>query len=103
MLHLYEQAPALLKQGIWVVCTDEKTCIQARSAEQASRPAVPGHPVYQSPRYIRHGVLNLMGALSVADGRVYGQCHARKRFIDFRAFLETIIVAEAHHRGVRDP
>jgi len=101
VLHIYEQAPALLKQGIWVVCTDEKTCIQAREAEQAPRPAVPEHPVYQSPRYTRHGVLNLMSALSVADGRVYGQCHTRKRFTDFRTFLETIIVAEANRRGVQ--
>jgi len=69
-----------------VVCTDEKTCIQAREAEQAPRPAVPRHPMYQSPRYTRHGTLNLMGALSVADGRVYGQCHERKRFADFRTF-----------------
>src|SRR5260221_5009323 len=55
VLQLYEHAGALLQQGIWVVCTDEKTSIQARQAEQAPRPAVPKHPVYQSPRYNRHG------------------------------------------------
>ncbi len=42
-----------------------------------------------------------MAALSVADGLVYGQCHTRKRFIDFRSFLETVVVAEAHRRGVQ--
>ena len=42
-----------------------------------------------------------MAAFSVADGLVYGQCHPRKRFIDFRAFLETVVVAEAHRRGVQ--
>jgi len=101
VLHLYEQATSLLKQGIWVVCTDEKTCIQAREAEQAPRPAIHQHPVYQSPRYRRHGVLHLMAALSVADGLIYGQCHPRKRFIDFRSFLETVVVAEAKRRGVQ--
>lgn len=30
VLRLYEQAVALLQQGIWVVCVDEKTSIQAR-------------------------------------------------------------------------
>src|SRR5712691_4293156 len=30
VLQLYEQATALLEQGIWVVCADEKTSIQAR-------------------------------------------------------------------------
>jgi transposase len=101
VLRLYEQAAALLEQGIWVVCTDEKTSIQAREAEQAPRPAIKGHPVYQSPRYKRQGALHLMAALSVADGLVYGQCHPRKRFVDFRSFLETVVVAEAHHRGVQ--
>jgi hypothetical protein len=101
VLHLYERAAALFREGIWVVCTDEKTCIQAREAEQAPRPAIHQHPVYQSPHYHRHGTLNLMGALSVVDGHVYGQCYARKRFIDFRAFLETILVVEANRRGVQ--
>jgi transposase len=101
VLQLYEHASTLLEQGIWIVCTDEKTCIQAREAEQAPRPAIRKHPVYQSPRYHRHGVLHLMAALSVADGLVYGQCHTRKRFIDFRSFLETVVVAEAHRRGVQ--
>jgi transposase len=45
--------------------------------------------------------VNLMAALSVADGLVYGQCHTRKRFIDFRSFLETALVAEAQRRGVQ--
>jgi len=101
VLQLYEHATALLKQGIWVVCADEKTSIQAREAEQAPRPAIPKHPVYQSPRYIRRGALQLMAALSVADGLVYGQCHPRKRFVDFRCFLETVLLVEAQRRRVQ--
>jgi hypothetical protein len=42
-----------------------------------------------------------MGALSVTDGQVYGQCFARKRVIDFRAFLETSILPEAYRREVQ--
>jgi hypothetical protein len=42
-----------------------------------------------------------MAALSVADGLVYGQCHTRKRFEDFRIFLETIVLPEARTRGVK--
>jgi hypothetical protein len=89
------------KQGIWVICADEKTSIQARQAEQAPHPVIRKHPIYQSPCYRRHGTLHLMAVLSVADGLVYGQCHTRKRFIDFRFFLETVVVAEAHRRGVQ--
>jgi len=101
VLRLYEHALSLLQEGTWVICADEKTSIQAREAEQAPRPAIQDHPVYQSPRYYRRGAVNLMAALSVADGLVYGQCHARKRFVDFRCFLETVVVPEAERRGVR--
>jgi transposase len=101
VLRLYERAQSFLQEGTWVVCADEKTSIQAREAEQAPRPAIQNHPVYQSPRYHRHGAVNLMAALSVADGLVYGQCYARKRFVDFRTFLETIVLPEAKNRGVQ--
>jgi DDE superfamily endonuclease/Homeodomain-like domain len=101
VLQLYEQAATLLEQGVWVVCADEKTSIQAREAEQAPRPAIPKRPVYQSPRYKRQGALQLMAALSVADGLVYGQCHPRKRFVDFRCFLETVLLVEAQRRHVQ--
>jgi hypothetical protein len=101
VLQLYEQATSFLKEGIWVICVDEKTSIQARQAEQQPRPAIRKHPVYQSPRYLRHGALHLMAALSVADGLIYGQCSPRKRFIDFRSFLETVVVVEARRRQVQ--
>jgi hypothetical protein len=97
VLHLYEHATSLLEQGIWVVCVDEKTSIQARQAEQSPRPAIRKHPVYQSPRYHRRGAVHLMAALSVADGRIYGQCHPRKRFVDFRFFLETALCLFEHN------
>ena len=101
VLQLYEQATSLLQQGIWVVCMDEKTSIQARQAEQAPRPAIQKQSVYQSPRYRRHGALHLMAALSVADGLIYGQCYQRKRFVDFRSFVEKVIMAEAHRRRIQ--
>lgn len=100
ILHLYENAQNLLKEGVWVVCTDEKTSIQARERE-STLPAEPGHPVQVSPRYRRHGALQLFAALSVADGRVYGQCRERKRFLDFQAFLQEVVFPEALQRGVR--
>jgi transposase len=100
VLRLYEHAQSLLQEGVWVVCVDEKTSIQAREAEQAPRPAGRLHPVSQSPRYHRRGALHLMAALSVADGIIYGQCHPRKRFLDFAAFLQAILIAEALRRKI---
>lgn len=100
VLRLYERAQALLTQGIWVVCVDEKTSIQARQRAPAPQPAQPGQPVHLSPRYKRQGALHLFGALSVADGQVYGKCRLRKRFVDFQAFLLGTVLPEALNRGV---
>jgi len=100
ILQLYEQARALLREGIWVVCTDEKTSIQARKREQATMPAGPGHPVHVTPRYERKGAIQLFAGLSVADGRIYSMCRNRKRFVDYQAFLLEVILPEALRRGV---
>ncbi len=100
VLWLYEHARSLLQEGTWVVCVDEKTSIQAREAEQAPRPTLRKHVLHQSPRYHRRGALHLMAGLSVADGLVYGKCASRKRFIDFAAFLQTVLIAEARRRKV---
>ena len=100
VLRLYEQALALLKAGIWVVCVDEKTSIQARQREQAPQPAQAGQPVHLSPRYKRQGFLHLFAGLSVADGYKYGQTFSRKRFVDFQTFLLETIIPEALRRGV---
>ena len=100
VLDLYQQAIDLLAQGVWVVCVDEKTAIQAREAEQAPRPAATGHPVQMAPRYTRHGALNLFAGLSVADGVKYGQLFDRKRFVDFQTFLLDTIIPAALARGM---
>jgi len=100
VLRLYEQAANLLQKGIWVVCVDEKTSIQARQREMPPRPAAPGHPSHLSPHYRRQGALHLFAALSVADGQVYGHCRLRKRFLDFQAFLQGTLFPEARRRGV---
>ena len=100
VLQAYERAMALYKEGTWLVCVDEKTSIQAREAEQAPQAAIPGHVVHQSPRYHRRGMRHLFAGLSVADGKVYGQCSARKRFVDFQAFLQEVILPQALQRKV---
>ncbi|GHO61169.1 hypothetical protein KSC_000610 [Ktedonobacter sp. SOSP1-52] len=101
VLQWYERARRLLQEGIWLVCVDEKTSIQAREAEQAPRPANAGHVMDLSPRYHRRGMRHLLAGLSVADGYVSGQCSTRKRFVDFRAFLEQVILPEAQRRNVQ--
>src|SRR5260370_33845904 len=87
ILQRYPQAKALLKQGIWLVCLDEKTSIQARQGQEPPRPAQVGSPSLQASRYERRGALNLFAALSVADGKVAGVFRDRKRFVDFQSTI----------------
>jgi len=100
VLWLYERAQLLLAEGVWVVCTDEKTSIQARRRERPTKPARRGRPAHITPRYKRKGALQLFAGLSVADGLIYGTCRNRKRFVDYQAFLLTRIIPEALRRGV---
>lgn len=101
VLWLYRHAKTLLLRGIWVVCVDEKTSIQARQREQEPRPpAQGGQSLLLSPRYKRQGALHLFAGLSVADGQVYGLGQTRKRFVDFQHFLLTVIIPEALRRQV---
>src|SRR5436853_1348189 len=100
VLQLYMQAFSLLKQGIWLVCMDEKTSIQAREGEEPPRPAEMGGPQLQESRYARRGALNLFAALSVADGKVSGVFRDRKRFVDFQSTIQEMIIPDALDRGV---
>jgi hypothetical protein len=99
-MRLYERAKELLKSGVGVVGVDAKTSIQARKRPWEPGPAVPRHPLLISHRYQRQGALHLFGALGVADGRVYGKCRLRKRFVDFQAFLLGTVIPEALARAV---
>jgi hypothetical protein len=53
VLQLCEQAQSLLAEGVWVVCTDEKTSIQARQRDEGirfiSRPATSARELCSSP------------------------------------------------------
>lgn len=102
VLQLYEQAFDLLKAGIWVICVDEKTSLQARQGIDDPVPATTKQPLHLAARYIRRGAGQLFAALSVADGQVYGCCRQRKCFADFQAFWLEVVVPEAIHRGVKE-
>lgn len=100
VLEIYAQATELLRNGIWAVCVDEKTSIQARELNEEPVPAKSGQPVHVAARYKRQGALQLFAGLSVADGVKYGKTSERKCFVDFQAFLSEIIFPEALRRKV---
>jgi hypothetical protein len=88
VLDLYAQAPALAAQGELIVCTDEKTSIQARQRVTATKAAAPGAVMQVADRYKRMGALQLFCALVVASGLTFAQTRTSKKFGDFQAFLQ---------------
>lgn len=76
-----------------VLSLDEKTSLQPRPRLHPTKPAQPGLPNRVEHEYRRDGALNLFAAFDTRTGRVYGQCHSRKRQREFIAFL-TLLEAE---------
>lgn len=73
-----------------MICTDEKTSIQARKLTGGVTAASPGQTVRVGDRYQRKGALQLFAALLVSTGETIARCFNRKRFLEFQSFLQTV-------------
>jgi transposase len=73
-----------------VLCIDEKTSLQPRPRQAPTLPAGPSQPVRVEQEYKRQGALNLFAAFDTRTGQVYGQCHERKRQVEFIQFLDRL-------------
>ena len=73
-----------------VLCTDEKSQIQALNRFQPILPMMPGTPERRSHDYVRHGTTSLFAAIDMANGKVIGSLHRRHRAAEFKKFLERI-------------
>ena len=71
-----------------VLCADEKTSLQPRTRVSPTLPTQPGLPTRVEHEYERKGALNLFAAFDTRTGKVYGQCHYRKRQAEFIQFLD---------------
>jgi len=89
---LYLKAPVLYRQGELVVCTDEKTGIQALERKHPGKPARPGLVELREPEYIRHGTRCLLASFVASTGEVYGDVTARRTNQDFRAHLRHTVL-----------
>jgi transposase len=88
---LYVQAPRLYRQGELIVCTDEKTGIQALQRKHPGKPAAPGLPQLWEPEYIRHGTRCLLATFVVPTGLVCGDVTARRTNQDFRRHIRHVV------------
>jgi transposase len=73
-----------------VLCTDEKSQVQALDRSQPVLPMMPGMPERRSHDYVRHGITSLFAAFNIADGTVISEIHRRHRAVEFKKFLTTI-------------
>ena len=76
-----------------VLCTDEKSQIQALDRTQPLLPMRPGQAERRTHDYKRYGTTSLFAALDVKTGTGIGECHRRHRAVEFRKFLDTIETA----------
>ena len=76
---LYAQAAALHEQGVHLLCSDEKTGIQALERASATLSPIPGFVERQDAHYVRHGTCTLTGNLEVATGCILAPTIAATR------------------------
>lgn len=88
----YRGATELHQQGAHVVCTDEKTGMQAVERKCATKPMKPGLIELREFEYIRHGTQCLIANFHVATGRVVAPTVGQTRTEeDFVAHIEQTI------------
>ena len=73
-----------------VLCTDEKSQIQALDRTPPSLPMYPGRCGTLTHDYKRHGTTTLFAALDMAEGRLIGTCLPRHRHHEWMKFLRLI-------------
>jgi hypothetical protein len=73
-----------------VLCVDEKSGVQALDRTQPLLPVTFDKTEKRTNDYVRHGTVNLFGALDVATGKVTGECYPRRGSEEFLAFMKTV-------------
>ena len=83
---LYLDPPA----GAVVLCVDEKSGVQALDRTQPLLPMTFDKTEKRTHDYVRHGTVNLFGALDVATGEVTGECYPQRGAEEFLKFMKTV-------------
>jgi len=73
-----------------VLCTDEKSQVQALDRSQPVLPMMPGMPEKRTHDYVRHGTVDLFAAFDIATGAVIAKTYKSHRAREWIKFLEEI-------------
>jgi transposase len=88
---LYLDPPA----GAIVLSVDEKTQVQALDRTQPVLPISFDVTEQRTHDYVRHGTTNLLAALNVGTGEVFGECRPSRDGDTFLAFLKKAVKPHA--------
>jgi len=100
-----------LYQGIWegrslaaneyVICSDEKTSIQARVRVHPTQPARAGQSMRVEHEYQRGGALAYMAAWDVKEAKVFGQCENKSGIAPFERLVADVMSREPYRSARR--
>lgn len=85
----------------YVICADEKTCIQALGRREQTVPPSRGHGTLVDNEYIRGGTVAYLAALDVRSGRVFGQVVEKTGIDPFDQFVAQVMQHEPYRTADR--
>jgi hypothetical protein len=80
-----------LRADEFVICTDEKTSIQARVRRHPSLPTQPNQPMRVEHEYRRGGAWAYLAALDVHRAKVFGRCEATTGIAPFERLVDQVM------------
>jgi hypothetical protein len=103
ILDLYERIweGKALQDDEFVLSTDEKTSIQARSRIHKTLPAKPGSPMKVEHEYKRCGAWAYLVALDVHRAKVFGRCETKSGIAPFDRLVSQVMTQEPYREARR--
>ena len=103
VLELYQRRwkGAALGSRDYVLCTDEKTSIQARRRKHRSLPPAPRRPIYVEHEYVRAGALAYLAAWDVHRAKLFGRCERKNGIAAFERLVAQVMGQEPYRSAAR--
>ncbi len=103
ILDLYQRRwkGAVLAPRDYVLCTDEKTSIQARRRTHRSLPPAPGRPAYVEHEYARKGAWAYLAAWDVHRAKLFGRCEHKTGIAPFERLVAQVMRQQPYRSARR--
>ena len=103
ILDLYERVwqGKALRSDAYVLSTDEKTSIQARSRKHPTLPTQPGSPMRVEHEYGRCGAWAYLAALDVHRAKVFGHCERKSGIAPFERLVDQVMRQPPYNKARR--